>query len=213
VTIPGQPQAAPARAAEPTSATWLANGGLVGRYAEGGSVPGSSRPMKLSDHAKDGSLHAVQALQMLQAPGQKQVHAAMDQEMKLAGADANERRTQEMHKAKMSQMSQPGGDSMKPMTGSADEDQPDYRNQGGNNGPSTGYANGGRVEPMNRMDYRQGGGVNQQRQYPGGGKADTVPAWLSNGEYVVTARDVKNLGDGDPNEGARMLEQFLAAYR
>jgi hypothetical protein len=131
----------------------------------------------------------------------------MDQELKMSGMDAKERREQEMHeqkmrhaeemhRMKMSQSGQPGADSVKPQgpTGSSSAE---------------GYATGGKVEPMSRVNYQDGGGVNRP-DFPGGPKADTVPAWLSNGEYVVTAEDMLALGNGDPKRGARRLRDFLA---
>lgn len=44
----------------------------------------------------------------------------------------------------------------------------------------------------------------------GDGTSDSVPAQLSDGEYVLTAADVSRLGSGDNNAGAKKLDQFRA---
>lgn len=41
-----------------------------------------------------------------------------------------------------------------------------------------------------------------------GGRDDTVPAMLSNGEYVIDAETVSLLGDGSAEEGARRLDAW-----
>lgn len=48
---------------------------------------------------------------------------------------------------------------------------------------------------------------------PGGGRDDTVPAMLSDGEYVMTAEDVALLGDGSSKEGAKRLDKFRQNLR
>lgn len=61
------------------------------------------------------------------------------------------------------------------------------------------------------------GGIMQMRSAgrmykgPGGGQDDKIPAYLSNGEYVIDATTVSDLGDGDPETGAAKLDQFRSA--
>lgn len=50
-------------------------------------------------------------------------------------------------------------------------------------------------------------------QGPGGGQADQIPAMLSDGEYVMDADTVSNLGDGSNNEGARRLDTMRTNIR
>lgn len=55
--------------------------------------------------------------------------------------------------------------------------------------PGLGMAEGGLVPPV-RRPYASGGHV----RGPGTGTSDSIPAWLSNGEYVIRAAAVKKLG-------------------
>jgi hypothetical protein len=48
---------------------------------------------------------------------------------------------------------------------------------------------------------------------PGTGRSDSIPAQLSDGEYVLTAEDVALLGDGSNEAGARRLDEFRAQLR
>ncbi len=41
-----------------------------------------------------------------------------------------------------------------------------------------------------------------------GGQADAIPAKLSDGEYVVDASTVADLGDGNNEAGAKVLDQM-----
>ena len=45
---------------------------------------------------------------------------------------------------------------------------------------------------------------------PGTGTSDSVPARLSDGEFVLTAKAVKNAGGGDRNVGAARLYDMMA---
>lgn len=45
---------------------------------------------------------------------------------------------------------------------------------------------------------------------PGSGQEDKIPALLSDGEYVIDATTVADLGDGSSKEGARVLDEFRA---
>jgi hypothetical protein len=47
----------------------------------------------------------------------------------------------------------------------------------------------------------------------GGGQDDKIPALLSDGEYVVSAQDVSDLGDGSNKEGARRLDEMRKLIR
>jgi len=64
-----------------------------------------------------------------------------------------------------------------------------------------GYAPGGITD----LDLR-GGGASMG---PGTGTSDDIPAMLSDGEFVVTANAVKNLGGGDRMEGARRMYSMM----
>jgi hypothetical protein len=46
-----------------------------------------------------------------------------------------------------------------------------------------------------------------------GGRADKIPSMLSNKEYVWDAETTALLGDGDPDEGARKLDEMRAQIR
>lgn len=45
-------------------------------------------------------------------------------------------------------------------------------------------------------------------QGPGDGQSDSIPAYLSDGEFVLDAHDVSTIGGGSNAAGARKLEQF-----
>ena len=55
---------------------------------------------------------------------------------------------------------------------------------------------------------RKRGGMGRFLNGPDGGQEDTVPANLSDGEYVMDATTVSDLGDGNPSAGARKLDQM-----
>lgn len=84
------------------------------------------------------------------------------------------------------------------------------------------YKEGGEAEEFDKDDltdhlvaYSQGGG----HQGPGhvrgigSGQEDKIPAWLSDGEYVWSAQDVADLGDGSTNEGVRRLDKMRKMVR
>jgi len=64
-----------------------------------------------------------------------------------------------------------------------------------------GYYGGG----MSDMDLTQGGASFG----PGTGTSDDIPAMLSDGEFVVTANAVKNLGGGNRMLGAKRMYQMM----
>lgn len=59
------------------------------------------------------------------------------------------------------------------------------------------------------------GGLHQMRMIDGGGggQDDDIPAMLSSKEYVLDADTVAALGDGNPDHGARKLDQFRERLR
>jgi hypothetical protein len=65
-------------------------------------------------------------------------------------------------------------------------------------GHITGYARGGLTQ-LRTQHYVPG---------PDGGQDDTIPARLSNGEYVIDATTVSDLGDGNNEAGARKLDEL-----
>lgn len=72
------------------------------------------------------------------------------------------------------------------------------RAAGGEFDPITGYAAGG--------EHIGGGEVDG----PGHGTSDSVPARLSDGEFVLTAQSVRGAGGGDRNIGAARLYDMMA---
>lgn len=85
-------------------------------------------------------------------------------------------------------------------------------------GGDVGYAEGG--EPSNDVvkhliEYRKGGGHHGPGAVKGigSGQDDKIPAWLSDGEYVWSAQDVSDLGDGSNDEGVRRLDKMRQLVR
>jgi hypothetical protein len=79
------------------------------------------------------------------------------------------------------------------------------------------YANGGiaamfppgeSVMQMNRGGYPRKTG---QISGPGTGTSDDIPAMLSDGEFVVTAKAVRGIGNGSRREGAKKLYRMMHA--
>ena len=66
--------------------------------------------------------------------------------------------------------------------------------------------------PLNRAG---GGGVKDLRQSggmslgPGTEKSDSIPAMLSDGEFVMTSRAVRGIGDGSRKLGAKRLYNMI----
>jgi len=73
--------------------------------------------------------------------------------------------------------------------------------------PSTQRYNSGQNQswrnPINLMD---GGKI----RGPGTETSDSIPAYVSNNEYVLTADAVRGLGNGDVNRGAKSLDGIMA---
>jgi len=55
------------------------------------------------------------------------------------------------------------------------------------------------------MDLREGG----ESEGPGTGTSDDIPAMLSDGEFVMTAKAVRGAGGGDRREGAKKMYQMM----
>jgi hypothetical protein len=53
------------------------------------------------------------------------------------------------------------------------------------------------------------GSVGGEISGPGGPTDDKIPAMLSDGEFVMTAKAVENFGDGDRYEGAKKMYQMM----
>ena len=66
--------------------------------------------------------------------------------------------------------------------------------------PQLQYASHGGV-----MDLQQGG----ESVGPGTGTSDSIPAMLSDGEFVMTAKAVRGAGGGDRREGARKMYEAM----
>jgi hypothetical protein len=60
-----------------------------------------------------------------------------------------------------------------------------------------------------RQDYREGAYV----QGAGDGQSDDIPAMLADGEYVIDAETVAQLGNGSNKAGAEMLDTFRENIR
>jgi hypothetical protein len=83
---------------------------------------------------------------------------------------------------------------------------------------STGMAEGGEVDDdmvSHLIAYRKGGGHMGPGKVKGigSGQDDKIPAWLSDGEYVWSAQDVADLGDGSTDEGVRRLDKMRQMVR
>jgi hypothetical protein len=59
----------------------------------------------------------------------------------------------------------------------------------------------------------RGGALSHYVQGGGTGRSDSIPARLSDGEYVMDAETVALLGDGSSKAGAKKLDQFRANIR
>jgi hypothetical protein len=58
-----------------------------------------------------------------------------------------------------------------------------------------------------------GGALSHYVQGGGTGRSDSIPAKLSDGEYVIDAETVALLGDGSSKAGAKRLDEFRANIR
>ena len=60
-----------------------------------------------------------------------------------------------------------------------------------------------------RMDFRQGAAVHGE----GDGQSDDIPAMLADGEYVIDADTVAQIGNGSTKAGAQALDRFREGIR
>lgn len=79
-----------------------------------------------------------------------------------------------------------------------------------------GYAHGGtphqgglQATVEGRMDYRDGAEV----KGAGDGQSDDIPAMLADGEFVIDAETVAQLGNGSTKAGSNLLDEFRKAVR
>ena len=80
------------------------------------------------------------------------------------------------------------------------------------------FAEGGEVDDdmaSHLMAYHKNGGHTGPGQVKGigSGQEDKIAAWLSDGEYVWSAQDVADLGDGSTDEGVRRLDKMRHMVR
>jgi len=47
---------------------------------------------------------------------------------------------------------------------------------------------------------------------PGTGRSDSIPALLSDGEFVMTAEAVRNAGNGDRDRGAARMYDIMHGF-
>jgi hypothetical protein len=76
-------------------------------------------------------------------------------------------------------------------------------------------AEGGQIE-HNPEFFSEGGLGTLDNRYvkgEGDGTSDSVPAMLASGEFVIPADVVSNLGNGDNDAGAAVLDEFMKAIR
>lgn len=60
-----------------------------------------------------------------------------------------------------------------------------------------------------RLDFRKGSAVHG----PGDGQSDDIPAMLADGEYVIDAETVAQIGNGSTKAGAKALDEFRQNIR
>jgi hypothetical protein len=83
--------------------------------------------------------------------------------------------------------------------------------------PTVSKATGGSIpENFSPQFYSEGGLGSMKHAYvrgAGTGTSDSIPAMLSNGEFVIPADVVSSLGDGSNDSGAKILDSFLTTIR
>ena len=67
--------------------------------------------------------------------------------------------------------------------------------------------------PTMPVGKARGGALSRHVRGPGSGRSDSIPARLSDGEYVLTAEDVSLLGDGSNEAGAKRLDKWRKSLR
>ena len=97
-----------------------------------------------------------------------------------------------------------------------------YLNQSTISHPHTGLtrfeyrAEGGEVGEHTPEFFSEGGLNSLSNKYVtgrGDGTSDSIPAMLANGEFVIPADVVSNLGNGDNSSGAKVLDKFMQVIR
>ena len=68
---------------------------------------------------------------------------------------------------------------------------------------------GGRIDLQQPMILAAGGG---EIKGPGTGTSDSIPANLSDGEFVMTAEAVRNAGGGNRNLGAARMYDLMSRF-
>jgi hypothetical protein len=82
-----------------------------------------------------------------------------------------------------------------------------------------GYQRGGEFDYWEQNDdvFNEAPAVSREGGHhvrgPGSGRSDDIPAYLSDGEYVIDAESVSLLGDGSGSEGARRLDEMRQELR
>ena len=81
--------------------------------------------------------------------------------------------------------------------------------------PVVGFAQGG-IAAMAPSRFKSGGIMTFPRKIgpingPGTATSDSIPAMLSDGEFVFTAKAVRNFGNGSRREGAKKMYQMMKA--
>jgi hypothetical protein len=83
--------------------------------------------------------------------------------------------------------------------------------------PVQGKAEGGSIsQDFKPQFYSEGGLGSMKNAYvrgAGNGTSDSIPAMLSNGEFVIPADVVSSLGNGSNDSGAQVLDSFLKTIR
>jgi hypothetical protein len=103
--------------------------------------------------------------------------------------------------------SKANGGLMQPMTG------------GGQFGVSGNFGTNDKVpteHPTHQPQFFSEGGASLANRYvkgAGDGTSDSIPAMLANGEFVIPADVVSNLGNGSNDSGAKILDEFLRVIR
>ena len=71
-------------------------------------------------------------------------------------------------------------------------------------------------ETAHQPQFFSEGGASMANRYvkgDGDGTSDSIPAMLANGEFVIPADVVSNLGNGSNDSGAKILDEFLRVIR
>lgn len=83
----------------------------------------------------------------------------------------------------------------------------------GERGPEADFYRDNTLPEMPPVKSASGGPLSRHVRGPGTGRSDSIPARLSDGEYVLTAEDVALIGDGSNEAGARRLDKWREQLR